>query len=83
MPSERQFSQISGESRMSRQVTCAMCGRPVDNSETVEMPNGSICDDPCYKWLEQMMDEINDDPDIQVDFIEVEDDEDEDDEEDW
>lgn len=67
---------------MSRDVTCAMCGRPVDDSETTEMPNGRICDDPCYKWLEQMMDEItedrNDDDITFIDLDELEgDDEDE------
>jgi hypothetical protein len=34
-----------------------MCGRQVDDSDTVEMPNGLICLDPCYMWLERMMDE--------------------------
>lgn len=48
---------------MSKTVTCAMCGNQVDDSDTVEMPNGDICDDPCYTWLEQMMEEMmeNDD----------------------
>lgn len=43
---------------MSNTVTCAMCGTMVDLADTVEMPNGNICDDPCYKWLESMMDEM-------------------------
>ena len=50
---------------VSRSVTCAMCGREVDNSETVEMPNGLICADPCYAWLEQMMEQIVDDEEIE------------------
>lgn len=66
---------------MSRPVTCTLCGRQVDDSETVEMPNGLICDDPCYKWLETMMDEINEDPEVTIDFF-PDDDDDEDDEDD-
>lgn len=42
---------------MSVTVTCAMCGGPVDDADTVEMPNGPVCVDPCYTWLEQMMDQ--------------------------
>lgn len=42
---------------MSRETTCALCGRPVDDSQTIEMPNGIICTDPCYKWLESMMEQ--------------------------
>lgn len=42
---------------MSKQVTCSLCGRPVDDQDTVEMPNGPMCTDPCYTWLEDMIDE--------------------------
>lgn len=38
-------------------VTCVTCGAPVDQADTVEMPNG-LCCDSCYKWLEEMMDEM-------------------------
>lgn len=52
-------------------VTCVLCHGPVEEVDTVDMPNGPVCDDPCYKWLEQMMDEImeteDDDDDEDVD----------------
>ncbi len=51
---------------MSREITCALCGRPVDDQDTVEMPNGPICMHPCYEWLERMIEEsgeIDDDDD--------------------
>lgn len=47
---------------MSRDVTCALCGRPVDDRDTIEMPNGLTCKS-CYEWLERMMDEVDDDDD--------------------
>lgn len=62
---------------MSNQVTCAMCGIPVDEFDTVEMPNGQLCLDPCYLWLEAMMDEIepdDDDEDVQIIWFEFDDD---------
>lgn len=40
-----------------RTISCVMCGRQVDDADTVEMPNGPTCLDPCYLWLERMMDE--------------------------
>lgn len=62
-------------SGMSNQVTCAMCGIPVDEFDTVEMPNGMLCLDPCYLWLEAMMDEIepDDDEDVQIIWFEFDD----------
>lgn len=64
---------------MSRDITCVTCGRPVDNSETIQMPHGLVCLDPCYSWLEQMMDEINEDEDEEIIFIYgLEDDDDDD-----
>lgn len=39
-------------------ITCVMCGNQVDDADTVEMPNGLICDDPCYVFLERMMEEM-------------------------
>jgi len=42
---------------MSKTLSCALCGRQVDDADTVEMPNGKICADPCYEWLERMIDE--------------------------
>lgn len=49
---------------MSRSVSCALCGREVDNQDTVEMPNGPVCMHPCYEWLERMIEEANEcDPD--------------------
>lgn len=65
-------------SGMSNQVTCAMCGIPVDEFDTVEMPNGLLCLDPCYLWLEAMMDEIepdDGDEDVQIIWFEFDDDE--------
>jgi hypothetical protein len=58
---------------MSREVTCVLCGRPVDDRDTVEMPNGPTCQRPCYEWLERMMDEVeeiedNDDDEIVIVF---------------
>lgn len=47
---------------MSRPITCVLCGREVDNSETVILPNGLACD-KCYEWLEQMIEETEDDDD--------------------
>lgn len=59
---------------MSRSVSCALCGREVDDSETVEMPNGMVCLDPCYLWLERMIEESED----AEETIEFDDDDDED-----
>lgn len=42
---------------MSATVSCVTCGGPVDEADTVEMPNGRCCDN-CYAWLEQMMEEM-------------------------
>lgn len=42
---------------MSRPITCTLCGNMVDDSDTVMMPNGAMCFDPCYIWLERIMDE--------------------------
>lgn len=58
-------------------MTCAMCGIPVDEFDAVEMPNGPMCLDPCYLWLEAMMDEIepdDDDEDVQIIWFEFDDD---------
>ena len=46
---------------VSKPITCAMCGGEVDNADAIEMPNGMMCLDPCYKWLESMMEEAEDD----------------------
>ena len=42
---------------MSKPVTCALCGTMVDDADTVDMPAGAMCLDPCYLWLEAMMDD--------------------------
>ena len=42
---------------MSKPITCALCGTMVDDADTVDMPSGAMCLDPCYLWLEAMMDE--------------------------
>jgi hypothetical protein len=42
---------------MSRSVSCALCGREVDDADCVPMPTGLVCADPCYEWLERMMEE--------------------------
>jgi hypothetical protein len=42
-----------------RTVTCILCGVPVDDGDTVEMPNGPMCDN-CYAWLERMVDDDED-----------------------
>lgn len=57
---------------MSKPITCAMCGTMVDDSDTVPMPNGAMCLDPCYLWLERMMDEddpYDDDDEIEIIFV--------------
>lgn len=41
-----------------RTVTCVMHGGPVDDGDTLEMPNGPVCVD-CYAWLERMIEEGN------------------------
>lgn len=60
---------------MSRETTCALCGRPVDDSQTIEMPNGIICIDPCYKWLESMMEQADDTDDanegVTIIYVEI------------
>ena len=53
---------------MSRPITCAMCGNMVDDADTVDMPNGAMCFDPCYVWLESMMEDDEDD-DEEVVFV--------------
>lgn len=52
---------------MSKPVTCNTCGRMVDDSDTVEMPNGYVCDDPCYRWLERLMEEAEEVEEV-IDF---------------
>lgn len=56
---------------MSKPITCAMCGTMVDDADTVPMPNGAMCFDPCYLWLESMMDDddYDDDGDEGVIFV--------------
>lgn len=46
---------------MSYTVTCSICGRPVDDADCVELPVGLVCNEPCYVWLESMMDQADDD----------------------
>lgn len=65
-----------------RPVTCVLCGGMVDDAEVVEMPNGPMCADPCYAWVERMIDEAQEDPDTTIEFYEVVDDDDEDDDDD-
>lgn len=60
---------MQSEIRMSHSLSCVMCGREVDDSETVEMPNGAVCADPCYAWLEQMIEE-SEDIEIELEFEE-------------
>lgn len=45
---------------MSKTVTCSLCGGPVDDADTVEMPNGPMCMQ-CYEWIEGLMDEADED----------------------
>lgn len=45
---------------MSKPVTCALCGGEVDDADAVVMPGGFMCMDPCYKWLEEMMEDEED-----------------------
>lgn len=63
---------------MSKPITCALCGTMVDDADTVDMPNGPMCLDPCYLWLESMMedDDYDDDDEYEV-VIEFEADDDE------
>ena len=60
---------------MSRTISCVMCGRQVDDADTVEMPNGPTCMNPCYEWLERMMDEAEEFEEVIL--FDVEDDDDE------
>lgn len=60
---------------MSTPITCALCGREVDDSDVTEMPNGMVCDDPCYKWLETMMDEAQEVDELDIEFYETTEDE--------
>lgn len=48
---------------MSKPVTCCLCGNQVDDFDTVQMPNGLMCLDPCYIWLEAMMEQDGEDDD--------------------
>lgn len=48
---------------MSRPVTCCLCLTQVDDADTVEMPNGRMCLDPCYLWVERMIEEEEGDED--------------------
>lgn len=67
---------------MSKPVTCCLCGNQVDDFDTVEMPNGLMCLDPCYVWLEAMMgEEEEEEDDDEVVFVFTWEDQDEDDEE--
>lgn len=48
-------------------ITCVQCGRPVDIHDTVELPNGLTCLDPCYAWLEKMAEEVDLDEGVEYD----------------
>lgn len=61
---------------MSKTITCVMCGSPVDDADTVHMPNGQMCIDPCYLWLERMIEEAETDPDEDEDNLFWDDDDD-------
>lgn len=52
---------------MSKSVSCALCGREVDDGDTVIMPNGNVCDDPCYTWLERMIEEAAEEEELDID----------------
>lgn len=66
---------------MSKPITCALCGGMVDDADAVDMPNGAMCLDPCYLWLESMMEDEDYDEDDEFDVVVLyEDDEDDDDE---
>ncbi len=52
---------------MSHSVSCAMCGREVDDSDTVELPNGTVCVNPCYEWLDRMIEE-SEEIEIELEF---------------
>jgi hypothetical protein len=41
----------------------------VDDSDTVEMPNGPMCLDPCYLWLETMMEDEDYDDDDEYEIV--------------
>lgn len=64
-----------------RPVTCVLCGGMVDDAETVEMPNGPMCADPCYKWIEKMIEEAEEDPETTIEFYEFDSEDDDDDDE--
>lgn len=61
---------------MSKTITCVMCGAPVDDADTVHMPNGQMCVDPCYVWLEKMIDEVDTSDDDELFWDDDEDNED-------
>lgn len=50
-------------SGMSKPVTCTLCGGQVDDADAVPMPNGPMCLDPCYFWLEALMEQTDDEDD--------------------
>lgn len=56
-----------------RSVTCVLCGGEVDDADTVEMPNGLYCV-PCYKWLESLIEEGVENDEIEIEYVEVEED---------
>lgn len=45
-----------------------MCGGEVDDADAVEMPNGLMCLDPCYKWLETMIEEAEDEDEYEYEM---------------
>ena len=59
-------------------VTCVIHLGEVDQSDTIELPNGPVCT-RCYEWMENLIDEEPDDDDGEeffVIFIEEDDDDD-------
>lgn len=68
---------------MSKPITCALCGGEVDDADAVMMPNGPMCLDPCYLWIEKMMDEAepveDDDGEVTIYFFGEDDDDEEED----
>jgi hypothetical protein len=41
----------------------------VDDADTVDMPAGAMCLDPCYLWLEAMMDDAEMDTDDEDEVV--------------
>lgn len=49
-------------------VTCVIHHGEVDQSDTIELPNGPVCT-RCYEWIENLIDDDLDDDDEEYEFV--------------